>query len=41
MHWLAWWKLCIPKISGSMGFQDLHYFNLNGTETILVVYETF
>jgi hypothetical protein len=28
MHWKAWWKLCIPKDSGGMGFRDLHCFNL-------------
>lgn len=28
MHWQAWWKLCIPKYHGGMGFRDLHSFNL-------------
>jgi hypothetical protein len=28
MHWKAWWKLCIPKGKGGMGFRDLHCFNL-------------
>lgn len=28
MHWLAWWKLCIPKSRGGMGFRDLQSFNL-------------
>lgn len=28
MHWFAWWKLCVPKTLGGMGFQDLHSFNL-------------
>jgi hypothetical protein len=27
MHWKAWWKLCIPKGKGGMGFRDLHCFN--------------
>jgi hypothetical protein len=27
MHWLAWWKLCIPKEKRGMGFRDLHTFN--------------
>jgi hypothetical protein len=29
MHWKAWWKLCIPKESGGMGFRDLQCFNLS------------
>jgi hypothetical protein len=28
MHWCAWWRMCIPKIDGGMGFRDLHAFNL-------------
>jgi hypothetical protein len=28
MHWLAWWKLCIPKMQGGMGFLDMECFNL-------------
>jgi hypothetical protein len=28
MHWRAWWRMCIPKIDGGMGFHDLHSFNL-------------
>lgn len=28
MHWMAWWKLCIPKSEGGMGFRDLYSFNL-------------
>jgi hypothetical protein len=28
MHWMAWWKLCVPKKKGGMGFRDLHAFNL-------------
>jgi hypothetical protein len=28
MHWFAWWKMCVPKRQGGMGFQDLHSFNL-------------
>ena len=28
MHWFAWWKICVPKERGGMGFRDLHCFNL-------------
>lgn len=28
MHWFAWWKLCIPKKDGGMGFRDIHCYNL-------------
>jgi hypothetical protein len=33
MHWNAWWKLCIPKESGGMGFRDLQSFNLSMLES--------
>jgi hypothetical protein len=28
MHWCAWWRMCVPKNKGGMGFRDLHTFNL-------------
>ena len=28
MHWFAWWKMCVPKKKGGLGFRDLHSFNL-------------
>jgi hypothetical protein len=28
MHWFAWWRMCIPKKVGGMGFRDLHTFNM-------------
>ena len=28
IHWQEWWKLCMPKGSGGMGFRDLQAFNL-------------
>jgi hypothetical protein len=28
MHWFAWWKMCVPKKKGGMGFRNLHRFNL-------------
>ena len=28
IHWINWKKLCIQKEKGSMGFRDIHAFNL-------------
>ena len=28
MHWMAWWRMCISRRGGGMGFRDLHSFNL-------------
>lgn len=28
MYWAVWWRLCVPKKLGGMGFRDLHAFNL-------------
>jgi hypothetical protein len=28
MHWCAWWKLCVSKMRGDMGFRDPHCFHL-------------
>ena len=28
MHWFAWWKVCVPKKKGDLGFRDLHSSNL-------------
>ena len=29
IHWQVWWKLCVPKGKGGMGFRDFHSFNLH------------
>ena len=29
IHCQAWWKLCVPKGKGGMGFRDFHSFNLH------------
>ncbi len=31
MSWVGWKSLCMSKIRGGMGFQDLHAFNLIST----------
>ena len=28
IHWQEWWKLCMTKGKGGMGFRDLQSFNL-------------
>ena len=28
MHRFAWWRLCVPKKEGGLGFRDLYSFNL-------------
>ena len=28
MHWFAWWRMCLPKYKGGMGFRDLHAFSV-------------
>lgn len=28
IHWQQWWKLCMPKSKGGMGFRDFQSFNL-------------
>jgi hypothetical protein len=29
IHWFTWWKLCIPKKRGGLGFHDPHCVNLS------------
>jgi hypothetical protein len=28
MEWFAWWRMCVPKRKGGMGFKDIHVVNL-------------
>ena len=27
LHWFAWWKICVAKVWGGMGFRDPEAFN--------------